>query len=341
MFGNRKVRTSGLAAAMFTAVMVMAGCGSSSEDAASPSSSSSATFPVSVEHSFGTTTIGDRPERIIALGAGTDGEILYSLGIEPVGLEVFPGFGAANADGIAPWVEPLLDPRVTTLLPEGAKNLEKVAELAPDLILLTYGELDATAYGLLSQIAPTVASPQGQWELNWRLELETVAKAVGLADEGAALEANLTAGIDKVKSDHPTLAGVNYSFVEVYDTGLWPYLTADPRNRLIQELGLVSSAGIVALDESTDGAFAGDLSLERAGDIDADVLIAYTTTGDANSLRSVPVFGDLSAIGRGAAVFYGKEDFVFLASLQPSPLTIPLSLERIATDVSAALAAAK
>lgn len=321
--------------------MTVVGCSSASDDDSDPSASSDGNFPVVVEHSFGETTVAERPERIVALGAGTAGEILYALGVEPVGLEVFPGFGAANDDGVQPWVEPLLDTNVTTLLPAGAKGIEKVAALEPDLILLTYGELDEATYKQLSQIAPTIASPQGQWELDWRLELETIARAIGMADEAVALEAELTDGIAQIKAAHPELQGVNYTFVEVHDAGLWPYLTADPRNQLIQELGLVSSPGVLALDKSTDGAFVGDISLERANDIDAEVIIAYPSEGDAQSLYSVPVFKDLSAVRRGTVAFYGQEqDIVFLASLQPSPLTIPISLERIATDVSGALASA-
>ena len=286
------------------------------DEASGPSGSSDGTFPVVVEHSFGETTVAERPERIVALGTGTAGEILYALGVEPVGLEVFPGIGAANDDGVQPWVEPLLDTNVTTLLPSGAKGIEKVAALDPDLILLTYGELDEATYKQLSQIAPTIASPQGQWELDWRLELETIARAIGMTDEAVALEAELISGIEQIRADHPELAGVNYTFVEVHDAGLWPYLTADPRNQLIQELGLVSSPGVVALDKSTDGAFVGDISLERADEIDADVIIAYPSTGDAQSLYALTVFKDFSVVRRGAGVFYGQEqDIVFLASL--------------------------
>ncbi|ORM37152.1 ABC transporter substrate-binding protein [Williamsia sp. 1135] len=341
MFSTRRGRGRAFVAIVVAVLFVLTGCSSAGDEGAGASESRDGTFPVVVEHSMGETTIPQRPERIVALGAGTAGEILYALGVEPVGLEVFPGFGAANEDGVQPWVEPLLDTEVTTLLPSGAKGIEQVAALEPDLILLTYGELDEATYKQLSQIAPTVASPQGQWELDWRLELETIASAIGMTDEAVALEAKLTDGIEQIKADHPELDGVNYTFVEVHDAGLWPYLTADPRNQLIQELGLVSSPGVVALDKSTDGAFVGDISLERAGDIDADIIIAYPSTGDAQSLYSVPVFKDLSAVRRGSVAFYGQEqDIVFLASLQPSPLTIPISLERVATDVSAAVTSA-
>ncbi|HEY9314308.1 ABC transporter substrate-binding protein [Williamsia sp.] len=340
MFSTRSGPNVALVTVIVAALIALVGCSSSGTDDGAATEAGDGTFPVVVEHSMGETTVPERPERIVALGAGTAGEILYALGVEPVGLEAFPGFGAANAEGVQPWVEPLLDPEVTTLLPAGAKGIEKVAALDPDLILLTYGELDEATYEQLSQVAPTIASPQGQWELDWRLELETIARAVGLTDEAVELEAQLTRGIEQIKTEHPELQGVNYTFVEVHDAGLWPYLSADPRNQLIRELGLVSSPGVVALDKSTDGAFVGDISLERAAEIDADVIIAYPSAGDAESLYSVPVFRELGAVRGGTAVFYGQEkDIVFLASLQPSPLTIPLSLQRVATDVSAALKA--
>lgn len=341
MLGGSLPRTFVLAAAVLCGVVSLAGCTSSTAESEPVGvSASDGAFPVTIDHVFGETTVVEQPQRIVALGSGTTGDILFALGIEPVGLEVFPGFGAANDEGVQPWVEPHLDTAATTLLPEGTVGLEKIAALAPDLILITYGGLEEGTYEQLNKIAPTVASPQGQWELDWRLELRTVARAVGMTNEATDIEHRLDEFIEGVRAAHPQLNGVSYTFVEVNSEVLWPYLTADPRNQLIQELGLVSSPGVQALDVSTDGAFVADVSLENASDLDADVVIAFPSSGSAESLYRAPTFGQIEAVKRGSVVLYGQEkDIIFLSSMVPSPLTIPISVQRIATDISTALAA--
>lgn len=338
MIGADNARKFVLALVVLGSAVV--GCGNQSvDDVGVGSSSNGSAFPVTIEHVFGETTIAERPQRVVALGSGTAGDILYALDIDPVGLEVFPGFGAANDEGVQPWVEPHLDRSITTLLPEGAVGIEKIATLQPDLILITYGGLEKGTYEQLSEIAPTVASPQGQWELDWRLELQTVARAVGTMDQAADLERKLDGVIETVRAEHPELSGVTYTFVEVNPEVLWPYLSADPRNQLIHELGLVPSPGVRALDASTGGAFVADVSLEKATELDADVVVAFPSSGNAESLYNTPTFSRIEAVKRGSVAFYGQdEDITFLSSMVPSPLTIPISVQRIATDISSALA---
>ncbi len=81
MFSTRRRPYYVFAALIVAVVMALVGCSSSSDDDGGPSGSSDGTFPVVVEHSLGETTIPQRPERIVALGAGTAGEILYALGV--------------------------------------------------------------------------------------------------------------------------------------------------------------------------------------------------------------------------------------------------------------------
>ncbi|MBN9791528.1 MULTISPECIES: ABC transporter substrate-binding protein [unclassified Pseudonocardia] len=295
-------------------------------------------FPVTVRHMFGETTVPARPRRLVALGS-SDVEVVYALGIRPVGVATFPTFAAADTDGVLPWVREHVDRGPVTLLPNGAADLEKIAALRPDVILFTYGALDDTMYRQLSRIAPTVASSSGEWTVDWRRQLDLIGTVTGESAAAARTEAALTARIAAVRQRHPELDGLTFTFLERSADSLFVYLSADPRVAFIGELGPVASPGVAALDRATGGAFFADLSLERAAEADADVIVANTTESSAESLRATPVLGQLPTVTAGAVALYGAEDLAFLAALVPSPLTIPVVLDRLAADLARAAAA--
>jgi iron complex transport system substrate-binding protein len=151
------------------AATLLAGCGSADEPSASAaegSASEAGAFPVSVEHTFGSTTIEEQPERVVVLGwSGQD--VLYALGVTPVGMPSYP-YGGGD-DGVLPWNDEYFDPEQTTLLDtaDGAP-LEEIAALRPDVILAPYEGFDEAVYEDLSGIAPTVAYPGEPWTTPWR-----------------------------------------------------------------------------------------------------------------------------------------------------------------------------
>lgn len=295
---------------------------------------SGGSFPVTVKHALGETTIPAAPTRVVALGT-SDVDVVYALGVEPVGIVTYKGWGPANSDGVAQWVADRVKPEVTTYVPDGASSLELIASLEPDLILLTYGSLDKATYDKLSKMAPTVGPLGGDWLLNWRDQLTTIGRALGKQTEAAELETQLTDQIKAAAAAHPEFKGRTYTFLEPSAKNLWVYLPGDPRNELIEELGLAPSPGTKTLAEKT-GTFFADVSFERASDIDADVFIAYLSEFD--SLSKVPILSTLPSVKAGAVVGYGKSDTVFQSAMIPSPLTIPIVLDRLPNDLAAALA---
>src|SRR5688500_8186924 len=91
------------ALAALAATTLLAGCGSADEPsaaAAEGSSSDAGAFPVSVEHTFGSTTIETQPERVVVLGWNAQ-DVVYALGLEPVGMPSYP-YGGGD-DGVLPW----------------------------------------------------------------------------------------------------------------------------------------------------------------------------------------------------------------------------------------------
>lgn len=136
-----------------------------------------------IEHSMGTTTVPDAPQRIIVLtNEGT--EALLAMGVKPV--------GAVNSWNGDPWYAHIAGQMegVEPVGKESAVNLELIAALQPDLILGTKLRHEAI-YEQLSAVAPTVISERlrGDWRINFKLW----AKAVGKGPEGDKVLADFDA----------------------------------------------------------------------------------------------------------------------------------------------------
>lgn len=128
-----------LAAAASCLVLLVACGGQGAED----SGQSAAT--VSVAHAQGTTEIPQNPQKVVVIDNSSLGT-LDLLGVEPVGVAksgVVPAHLSKYADAKYADVGTLQEP-----------NLEKIAELGPDLIVIS--ARTAESYPELTKIAPTI-----------------------------------------------------------------------------------------------------------------------------------------------------------------------------------------
>ena len=109
---------------------------------------STSAFPLSLSHSFGTTTVAAPPKRVVALSSA-DADACAALGLAPVGISgsaSSPWFTAAmrDIDGAPPF---LLSDKI-------AMPLDDIRNLDPDVILAVGAGISRTDYDKLSQIAP-------------------------------------------------------------------------------------------------------------------------------------------------------------------------------------------
>ena len=86
---------------------------------------------------------------------------------------------------------------------------EKVAALAPDLILAIYSGLNQKDYDTLSKIAPVVAQPPGQidWGSSWQDEITMTGKAVGKSAEAEKLKATAEQQLADAAAANPEFKG--------------------------------------------------------------------------------------------------------------------------------------
>lgn len=302
---------------------------------AASATANDATFPVTIAHKYGSTTITKKPERVVTVGL-TEQDALLALGIVPVGTsEWFGGYPGA----IWPWAQDELEALGGTI-PEAVGgesiNMEKIAALQPDLILALYSGLKQEEYDLLSQIAPTVAQPADyvDYGIPWQELTLTVGKAVGKAAAAEALIADVEAQFAQVQVDHPEFTGAT-SIVATPYQGIWVYGEQDVRGRFLTMLGFQLPAG---LQEVTGTEFGGNLSMERADLLDVDVII-WLDAEEAEGELGGPVYQKLPVHTEGREVHLSSyNDPLGGATSFVSVLSLPFLLEGLVPQLADAMA---
>lgn len=289
-------------------------------------------FPVTLEHKYGSTTISTQPQRIVTVGL-TDHDALLALGIVPVGTtEWFGGYPGS----IWPWAQDKLQGEVPAAVGGDGINFEAITALDPDLILALYSGLTQEEYDLLSQIAPTVAQPAAyvDYGIPWQELTVTVGKAVGKQAEAEALVAAVEEKITQVRAEHPEFQGATAVVATPYQ-GIWVYGPEDARGRLLTTLGFTLPEGLV---EVTGAEFGGNLSMERADLLDVDVII-WLDPQDAEGELGGPVYQSLPVHTEGREVFVNSyEDPLGGATSFVSVLSLPFLLDGIVPQLADAMA---
>ncbi|MFQ7682259.1 MAG: ABC transporter substrate-binding protein [Streptococcus salivarius] len=136
-----------------------------------------------IVHDFGTTELKKAPKRIIILD-NLYGEILDPLDITPVGATT----GQADSQEFSTlFKKQYKDAKVVSVGWQGNPDLDKIAELKPDLILMTGEQEDL--YDELSEIAPTVGY-QINTDENWDYH-ETSLKVAEIFDKRDEMKKDL------------------------------------------------------------------------------------------------------------------------------------------------------
>ena len=136
-----------------------------------------------IVHDFGTTELKKAPKHIVILD-NLYGEILDPLDITPVGATT----GQADSQELSTlFKKQYKDAKVVSVGWQGNPDLDKIAELKPDLILMTGEQEDL--YEELSEIAPTVGY-QINTDENWDYH-ETSLKVAEIFDKRDEMKKDL------------------------------------------------------------------------------------------------------------------------------------------------------
>lgn len=303
--------------------LMITGCAGSTREPAAPASSGSASgaFPVSIEHQFGTTVVPAAPQRVVTVGFNEQ-DFTLALGVEPVGVREFLGYNAPQR----PWAPESVRGKAIPTVGANDLQFEKIASLAPDLILGINSYVDKAAYDKLAAIAPTVAQsgdvPAGA--TTWQDQTLTIGKVLGKQAEAQRLVDQTQKLFTDAKAAHHTFAGKSAAFaLGATASGSYSLGADDYRTGWLTELGF------------TVPPKSAEVSFERLNDVfDVDVLLAEGV--DAAVLKK-PVVAALPPIKEGRFLDLGGFDQDFAAALGfNSPLSIPFMLDTAVPRLAAA-----
>ncbi|MBM7704160.1 ABC transporter substrate-binding protein [Metabacillus iocasae] len=279
-------------------LLLLAACGNTNEEASKEKKEEpkAEDTSYSVEHAMGTTEIPDTPERVVILtNEGT--EALLALGVKPV--------GAVMSWDQDPWYEHISADMegVEVVGDESEVNIEKIAELQPDLIIGNKIRQEAV-YDQLKAIAPTVFSEDlaGDWKINFEL----YANALNLTEKGQEVMAEYDQKVEDVKTALGDKVNQEISVVRFSSRPTRIYYTDSFSGVIFDQLGFKRAAHQEKLftPDNKMGNFAVEVDKELIPEMDADSLFYFTyadSTAVEEEWTNDPLWKNLTAVKEGNA----------------------------------------
>lgn len=327
---TRRVRRTIAGSAIAVAMLAVAACGGGSTEApttTAPPAASGDSFPVTITHKFGTTTVPAAPTRIVALGK-IDAEAAISLGVTPIatssGLDVYP------------WLDAELKKANSTVLADDTGTpIEQVASLKPDLII-AMDTTDQANYDALAAIAPTLTSEKERFSYSWQDFTRYVGKAMGKSAEADKVVADTQAKIDAIKAANPAIAGKTFSLSYLSkDYPLVRYKDDDQAVQFFTSLGMKRTPSLDPIASGQITLQDDYLSLEQLNMLDGNVVVTgFGTPDDKAFFESNRVFTSMNAVQKGALVELDTAQIGQV--LLPSALGNVAVLEQIAPQLNKA-----
>ncbi|MFC7373791.1 iron-siderophore ABC transporter substrate-binding protein [Brachybacterium sp. GCM10030268] len=289
--------------------------------------------PTEIATKFGPVTVEAPPQRVVALGWG-DAETALALGVQPVGASDWLAFGG---EGVGPWAEGMYD-QAPTLIETLEPSFEAIAALEPDLILDVKSSGDQERYDRLSQITTTVGVPDGgdNYLTTTEQQLQMIAQALGLSDEGERLQSELDAQFEQAAADHPEWEGRSVSAATRTSEGWGAYIDGTERVEFLENLGFVLATSVAELEAGASG-FSADISSEQLDLLDADLVVAFPIYIETTEISEDPQWQQIPAVADGRALVIDG-DLASAYSLG-SVLSMQYALEEMVPQIEEALGA--
>lgn len=292
--------------------------------------STSAAYPITIEHAFGETVIEKKPERVATVAFGNQ-DVVLALGVVPVGFSA-ANYGVQDDSGMLPWTkEKLEDLGVTEpniFQDTDGIDYEAVSDSKPDIILAPYSGLTEEEYNLLSEIAPVVAYPKTAWTISTEEWINITAKALGMEEKGKEVIAHMQDTLAEKASQHPEFAGKKFvwiSFNEKDLSSLHAYSPEDTRCKFLYEFGFSYPDSVK--EYIKDGSYSLDISAENADLLyDADFLIGYSTEAAYKAAAADEVLGEIPALKNNAVISI-ESGTVLSAALTTTPLAFDYTID--------------
>jgi iron complex transport system substrate-binding protein len=296
-------------------------------------------FPVTLEHIYGTTTIPAQPKRVVSVG-WHEQDFLYALGVAPVGVTNW--FGEYDY-ATWPWAEAArlavgAEPSVVEADPT---NLEWVLNQDPDLIIAIYLPMDEPLYAELSKIAPVVTTPAGfdMWGVPWQDELRVIDQAVwGNTERSDAIIADIGARVEAARAAYPQIVGKTASNVYYEPPNFTAWSSKDLGTRFLTDLGMVFPAELDAIADPDNRI---TISPENFAMLDLDAVVLPIEGGVTDGrklIEDTALFQNSRMSREGRAVWLDDPEGIAYAAMSwQSPLSLTYLLDVIPPALAAAV----
>ncbi|SKA96486.1 iron complex transport system substrate-binding protein [Agreia bicolorata] len=273
---SRRLRRPALLVGLVLAALALSGCSAGSTTPAATDSMNADT--ITVTHARGEAEVPAQAKRVVVLEpVALDASV--ALGVVPVGAAVLneaagiPSYLGKAASGIET-VGTVTEP-----------NVEKIAALAPDLIIGTESRHSAL-YDQLSSVAPTVflASQADPWKDNVKL----VGKALGLADAADTLLADYDARCNEVKAEF-AVEGETAQLIRPRDGLLTVYGPESFAGSTLECVGFTTPV------RDWQNSISVDLSPEKVLEASANLVVVTTTNVDDPSTMPEAITANASS----------------------------------------------
>lgn len=340
---SRRAALTGLTALGAVALSACQTGSGEPEDGASGATGERGEFPRTVKHAFGETTIDSAPERAATVSWANQDAAL-ALGVVPVGMPTVE-FGG-NDNGSTDWFDEELA-AIGGQAPEQYSetdgiDFEAIAALSPDIILGVYSGLTQEDYDRLSEIAPTVAYPEGTiaFGTSWQDTTRGVGEALGLEDRAEELVSELEGQLADAVEQNPILSGKTFIYGTVdpeAEDEISIYTSLDNRPRFLSSLEMEQAPAVVEEEGPDPKSFFLTWSPERVDELDSDILISWALDDTAaEAIASDELLSRIPAVAADRLLLQtdGQETLSVSAI---SPLSLPWALERVVPKIVSTL----
>ena len=318
--------------------------GGGSTGAAGSSSAAAGAFPVTIKHALGTTTIKQAPKRVATLG-WSDSDVALALGTVPVAATAIDWGGNKNrsTDWFDKKLKELGGTQPIRYSDKDGAPVDEVNKARPDLIIATNSGLTKDEYAKLSKIAPVVAYPGAPYGTSWQQSTQMIGKALGKESEAANVISSTEGQIKTAVAKYPQLKGKTVAWPWFTPTDLSKfgvYTPLDNRPRVLEEFGMKTAPVVTKLAGKTQS-FSVDISAEKASTLAADVVVFdIEKPGQDAQLKAHPLLGKIPALKTGA-YFANADQPATLTMSSPTPLSIPVALQKFLPPLAQAASKAK
>lgn len=336
-------RRSALTSLAAFGALALAGCQTGSSSDEESTNDADASFPRTIEHTYGSTTIDKAPQRVATI-AWVNQDVVLALGVVPVGIAA-TDFGG-NDNQSTDWFDEALkenggDEPAKWTETDGL-DFQAIAAAEPDLIVGVYSGMTEEDYKRLSEIANTIAPPKNTPDFGtpWEETTRIIGKALGRDDQAEDLITSVEKQVTQAAEDHPELKGKTFIYGTVDPSAeeqISIYTEIDNRPRFLKSLGMEQAP---VIDEATDddsSEFFISWSPERADELTSDVLISWAADENVReTIESDDLLNKIPAVEQNRMVLQtdGQETLSVSAA---SPLSIPWAIKNVVPQIAQVL----